>query len=115
MYVSFKTLKQMIADSFDSGHSISLELKDEAIEDIIRKHKVAEPQELRIYTVDELRRFPIGSKFYHSLLGRGEIVTRQGVRGAFMQFENKVTHAFAADQFPWDLPMLFEGSEETSQ
>ena len=106
MQVNFKTLKSMMEQIYDLGHTSNFEMRDQIVEEVIAANKVAKPEELTIYSVDELKNFPVGSKFYHSLLGRGEIIVKKGVRNSFMKFESGVTHAFAADAFPWDMPML---------
>lgn len=109
MQVAFKVLKTMLEESYDLGRTSNHEMRDQIVEEVIVRNKVAKPQELTIYTVEELRQFPVGSKFCHSLLGRGEVVTKKGVRNAFMKFDSGVTHAFTADMFPWDMPMIYLG------
>ena len=106
MYVSYKQLVSMMETAFGSGQVCSLDSRDQVVEEIIQENKLGPERDLRVYAVDELRHMPAGTVFQHSLLGRGEIVTKRGVRQPFMKFDNGVTHAFAADTFPWDLPMV---------
>jgi len=106
MFVKYRTLQQMLREAFDAGLESSQEVRNQVVWDIICNHKVAKSPDLTIYTVEELRKFPVGSKFFHSFLGRGEIVNKKGVKAPFMKFENGSMHSFQTDQSPWDIPMV---------
>lgn len=105
MYVSYKQLVEMAKAAFDSGRNGPLEMREQAVDEIIAEAKIGPARDLRVYGVDELKQFAVGSVFHHSFLGRGEIVTKRGVRHPFMKFASGVTLAFTADAFPWDMPM----------
>jgi len=108
MYVSYKQLVEMANLAYVTGQSCTLDMKDQIVEEIINDGKLGAFRELRVFSIEELKLFPAGTVFHHSLLGRGEVITKKGVRQPFIKFDNGVTHAFSADAFPWDLPMLLD-------
>jgi hypothetical protein len=109
MYVPYKTLVQMLKDAYDEGRCSSLDMRNQIIEEIVDKHKVSTIQDFRVYSVEEMRNFPAGSKFCHSVLGNCEIIQQKGLRNCIMKFENGITHAFSVNGFPWDMPMIYMG------
>ncbi len=104
MYVGYKQLVEMIGVAYDAGLSGALDMKEHVVDEIA--NEVGKSRELRIFAVEELRNYLAGSVFHHSLFGRGEIITKKGVRQPFMKFDNGLIHAFSADTFPWDVPMM---------
>ena len=102
--ITSETLSGMLKAAYEAGAANSLDLCDQMIDEIIN-----DGERWRIYTVDELKRFPPGSKFCHALLGKGEIAIKRGLRQPFMRFANGAAHGFAADAFPWDMPCLYLG------
>lgn len=107
MFVSFKTLKAMAEECYERGKDSTPEMREQHIEEVLARHAVSNAQEIRIYCIDELKRFKVGSKFHHSILGRCEIINKKGVKMPVMQFENGITYSFTQDGYPWTEPMLY--------
>lgn len=112
MYVPYKILVQMLQEAYERGRQGSAEMRSETVDDLIAMHKVCKVHDFRMYSVDELRQFPVGTRFCHSQLGPGEVVSKPGLRQPFMKFENGMAHQFSGDVFPWDMPMLYLGECE---
>ena len=105
MYVAYANLVDMIRSAYDDGLHGSLDQKDQDIDTIISGVKIGPSRELRVWSVEELKRFVVGSEFHHSFLGKGKISTKKGVKGSFMTFDNGAIIAFTTDTFPWNIPM----------
>lgn len=113
MRLTYKNLVKMLGDGYDAGTKNCPELRDQIIDEVVAEVTGNKIRDLRVYLVDELKKFPVGSKFVHSVLGVGHIVVKKGVRLPVMEFDVGVNHAFSIDQFPWNLPMacLSEGKK----
>jgi hypothetical protein len=111
MYIPYKKLVEMLHSTYSAGRTSSSDLREQVVEEILAEFNVAKLQDFRVYSVDELRNFPPGSMFCHSMLGKCEIIHKKGMRKPFMKFDNGATHQFSADSFPWDVPMVYLGDK----
>lgn len=65
-----------------------------------------EEEESRIYTVEELKKMPVGTRFLHSLLGTCSIAQLQNGK-KYMMFDGPgiALGGFNVDDYPWDHPL----------
>ena len=112
MKIKVKQLTSMLNQAYCAGQGNSSELREELIDEILYENKITQGRDLRVYSTIELNEYPVGSKFYHSLLGEGEIVRKEGVRQLMMKFSSGVVHSISTDAFPWNLPMSYMGFKD---
>lgn len=77
MYIKFSDLVDVCESVFDYAKGGCNDLKDDIIEEALIKYKFQKPSHPRVYDISEIKKFPIGTKLYHSSFGRGEIQERK--------------------------------------
>jgi hypothetical protein len=113
MNLTSEQLKVMLMYAFDCGQCGSFELKKQYVEEILEKFSIESVSTARIFKIAELLAMPIGTTFFHTLLGKGCIAVDEKKK-KYMKFEKsqRVAH-FNSDSFPWTesmqiIPMINE-------
>lgn len=108
--ISEKQLEDMLSEAFEHGHSGCFELKAQCIQELIENIKSQDQGLWRIFTVDEIRKLPSGTKLYHSQLGAGQIHDFMLIGSSPSQSEKYIQ--FRKDKmelndqsWPWTEPM----------
>lgn len=106
MDITHGDLVHLLGKAFDSGATFSAELRDQCIDEILTEkygEKEEEKNEVRVFKVKELRKFPVGTKFYHPRRGYGVVIDKNNESG--MRFNNGAESFFSCDASPWNEPM----------
>lgn len=98
-------LHALIKEAWNLGVASSGDLAQAHLCDWLVKHRFLAANDPKVYAAMELASLPVGTKICHSLLGEGEICTRQGVR-AFVRFANGQAHLFNSNEYPWNMPLV---------
>ena len=103
-------LKELIRRSYEAGYNGCMEMAEEYAEEIMAElqNDINAPKvpsgEWRIYTVEELKKKPVGTMFEHARLGQGWIDGRTD-KEKCMTFQNGEHGYFMQNIEPWDEPM----------
>ena len=101
-------LREIILRVYEDGNRGCLDLKESYVDEFIQnllvemsKKKLSD--DWRIYTVEELRKKPLGTLFEHSKYGKGWIDGTEKIK--IMTFEQGRTFYITDDGHPWDETM----------
>ena len=107
MKIEETELVTLLTETVEAGRAGCAELRDQDIEDILRRHKVPAGNDSRVYTVTELKKMPVGTVFHHSSNGRG-VVQDKGNGKRMMMWDNGGTTDFVSNSPPWNRPMTLK-------
>lgn len=99
--ITHAELKLLLIRAFDKGGSLSTVFREECIEELLAHKDRVIAEELRVWTVEELRQQEVKTRFYHPELGDGIVIG-----GKCMAFRGNYVYGFMTDEYPWDIPML---------
>lgn len=104
--LSFDKVKEMLGKAFDLGQEFSGDMKQQVIEEIIDEFKLSEIEDLlKVWPIEELKRFKDGTIFHHINHGRGWVTTCATTGQKGMQFRTGKKLYFGKDGLPWNVPM----------
>ncbi len=108
--LKMQQLRGIILKAYEDGNAGCLELKDQYADELLQqlveemsKTKTGFSSELRIYTVEELKKFPLGTVFEHSRLGKCWVDGTEKVKT--MTTEDGHTFHLMENDEPWNEPM----------
>jgi hypothetical protein len=103
-------IRQLMGEAFKAGNVNCCDSEEECVNEILAKHgnDGSEPiveEESRIYASGELKQFPEGTRFQHSVLGECTVAQRKDTK--YMAFADigLGVAGFKSDGYPWDQPM----------
>ena len=108
--LKMQRLREIILKAYENGNAGCLDLKDqyadEALQELVEemaKSKGVGTGELKVYTVEELKKFPLGTVFEHSRLGKCWIDGTEKIKT--MTTEDGQTFHLMENDEPWNEPM----------
>ncbi len=111
LHVTYSMLVNVIEEVCDQASSSPYDFKEQAIEDVLAKHKIIKIPEARMYTVEELCLHAEGTVFQHPTLGKGEITKKS--KQTIMNFGTlSYVCAKTNQSLLCSLPMICLGKED---
>jgi len=98
-------LVDVLNQAFECGRSSCFDLKEQCIGEIIESLKSREQGFWRVFSVEELRNLPTGTKLYHSQLGEGSVfIPAAPSAQKAINFRKEIMYLQDND-WPWNEPM----------
>jgi len=107
--LKLQRLKELIKKSYEAGYHGCMDMAEEYAEELMAEVQTEiqsskESGEWRVYSVEELKKEPVGTIFEHMRLGQGWIDGRSE-KDKYMTFQNNEHAFFMQNVEPWDEPM----------
>ena len=117
--LKLQQLRSIILKAYEDGNGGCLELKEQYADELLQqlieemsKTKNGFSSELKVYSVEELKKFPLGTVFEHSRLGRCWINETDRVKTMTTE-DGHTFYMMQNNEEPWNEPMRmvaqFEG------
>jgi hypothetical protein len=110
MKMTMGKIRQLMGEAFKAGNVNCCDVEEECINEILSKHDGDGAdsfieEEARVYTADELKQLPEGTKFHHSSLGDCTIAIKKDQKHMVFADTDLGPAGFKVDSYPWDQPM----------